>query len=312
MVGGGRPPAPSGRSSVSAAGSSSCPMLTLGLRPAAARGRRRLADRGHRDQQRRGGRLSRAPRREPAARDDPRAVHRDRRARRRLDRVPARRAAPVAPVRRPAPVRGRDDGAGRVPVGPGRERRRRRSRPGRGRRTGRQPGDDRPSSAWSGCPVPGYQVRRLGLGIVGATVAGVVSALLGIGGGIIKVPLMHLAMGVPFRVATATSNMMIGITAAASAVIYLIRGGIDPYVAGPTAIGVFLGATAGSRLAHRVDLAFFGSCSWSSWSSWRSRCSAGGSDDGVRTRAVAGTPERPVAHRRSRTSRSGCWSSASC
>ena len=67
---------------------------------------------------------------------------------------------------------------------------------------------------------------------------------------------MHLAMGVPLRVATATSNMMIGITAAASAVIYLTRGGIDPYVAGPTAIGVFLGATAGSRLAHRVDLRY--------------------------------------------------------
>ncbi len=103
---------------------------------------------------------------------------------------------------------------------------------------------------------PGYRVRRLGLGVVGATGAGVVSALLGIGGGIIKVPLMHLAMGVPFRVATATSNMMIGITAAASAVIYLIRGGIDPYVAGPTAIGVFLGATVGSRLGHRVDLRY--------------------------------------------------------
>jgi len=101
---------------------------------------------------------------------------------------------------------------------------------------------------------PGYRVRNLGLGVVGATGAGVISALLGIGGGIVKVPLMHLAMGVPFRVATATSNMMIGITAAASAVIYLIRGGIDPYVAGPTAIGVFLGATAGSRLSHRVDL----------------------------------------------------------
>jgi uncharacterized membrane protein YfcA len=103
---------------------------------------------------------------------------------------------------------------------------------------------------------PGYRVRRLGLGVVGATGAGVVSALLGIGGGIIKVPLMHLAMGVPFRVATATSNMMIGITAAASAVIYLIRGGIDPYVAGPTAIGVFVGATIGSRLGHRVDLRY--------------------------------------------------------
>ena len=63
-------------------------------------------------------------------------------------------------------------------------------------------------------------------------------------------------MGVPLRVATATSNLMIGITAAASAVIYLLRGGIDPYVAGPTAIGVFLGATAGSRFGHRVDLRY--------------------------------------------------------
>ncbi len=97
-------------------------------------------------------------------------------------------------------------------------------------------------------------MRHLGRGVVGATGAGIMSALLGIGGGIIKVPLMHLSMGVPLRVATATSNMMIGITAAASAVIYVVRGGIDPYVAGPTAIGVFLGATAGSRLAHRVDV----------------------------------------------------------
>jgi hypothetical protein len=102
----------------------------------------------------------------------------------------------------------------------------------------------------------GYRVRNLGRGVVGATGAGVASALLGIGGGIIKVPLMHLSMGVPLRIATATSNMMIGITAAASAVIYVIRGGIDPYVAGPTAIGVFLGATLGSRVAHRVDLRY--------------------------------------------------------
>jgi uncharacterized protein len=99
-----------------------------------------------------------------------------------------------------------------------------------------------------------YAVRNLPLGIVGATWAGVASALLGIGGGIVKVPLMHLAMGIPLRVATATSNLMVGITAAAGAAIYLARGEIDPYVAGPTAIGVFVGASLGSRLAHRVDL----------------------------------------------------------
>jgi uncharacterized membrane protein YfcA len=102
----------------------------------------------------------------------------------------------------------------------------------------------------------GYVVRNMGKGVVGATFAGVVSALLGVGGGIIKVPLMHLTMGVPLRVATATSNLMIGITAAASAVIYLLRGEIDPYVAAPTAIGVFLGATLGSRIAPRIDLRY--------------------------------------------------------
>ena len=118
------------------------------------------------------------------------------------------------------------------------------------------PGDDLAPSHLDRLSGAGYRVRNLPLGIVGSTVAGVISALFGIGGGIVKVPVMHVAMGVPLRVATATSNMMIGITAAASAVIYLTRGGIDPYVAGPTAIGVFLGATAGSRLAHRVQVRY--------------------------------------------------------
>jgi hypothetical protein len=101
---------------------------------------------------------------------------------------------------------------------------------------------------------PDYRVRRLGLGATGSVGAGVVSALLGIGGGAVVVPVMHLAMGVPLRVATATSNLMIGVTATASAIIYLLRGGIDPFVAGPTAIGVFLGATLGARTSHRVDV----------------------------------------------------------
>jgi uncharacterized membrane protein YfcA len=99
-------------------------------------------------------------------------------------------------------------------------------------------------------------IHGLPIGIAGSFGAGIVSALLGIGGGIIKVPLMHLAMGVPLRVATATSNLMIGITGAASAVIYALNGGIDPFVAGPTAIGVFVGASAGSRLAHRIQLRY--------------------------------------------------------
>ena len=102
----------------------------------------------------------------------------------------------------------------------------------------------------------GYRVRNLGRGLLGSIVAGLASALFGIGGGIVKVPVMHLVMGVPLRIATATSNLMIGITAAASAVIYAIHGGIDVFVAGPTAIGVFVGATAGSRFGHRVDLRY--------------------------------------------------------
>lgn len=101
---------------------------------------------------------------------------------------------------------------------------------------------------------PGYAVRNVGFGAVGSVGAGVVSALLGIGGGLVKVPVMNLVMGVPLRVATATSNLMIGVTASASAVIYLLRGEIDPFVAGPTALGVFLGASLGSRTAHRIDL----------------------------------------------------------
>lgn len=102
----------------------------------------------------------------------------------------------------------------------------------------------------------GYLVARLRFGMAGAAGAGVVSALLGVGGGIIKVPVMHLVMGVPLKVATATSNMMIGVTATSSAVIYLLRDQINPYVAGPVAVGVFVGASFGARVINRVDVTF--------------------------------------------------------
>jgi uncharacterized protein len=101
---------------------------------------------------------------------------------------------------------------------------------------------------------PGYRPIRLGAGIGGSVFAGVVSALLGVGGGIVKVPLMHLVMRVPLKVATATSNLMIGVTASASAIVYLLRDGINPLVAGPTAVGVFAGAMVGSRVAQRIDV----------------------------------------------------------
>jgi len=99
-----------------------------------------------------------------------------------------------------------------------------------------------------------YRVRAPIPGAVGGVGGGVVSALLGIGGGLVMVPVMHVVMGVPLRVATATSNLMIGVTASTSALVYLLKGGIDPYATGPAAVGVFVGAAVGSRIAHRVDV----------------------------------------------------------
>jgi uncharacterized membrane protein YfcA len=98
-----------------------------------------------------------------------------------------------------------------------------------------------------GMDVP-YVVTRGGLGLGLMYLAGVVSGLLGIGSGVLKVPAMDLAMHIPMKVSTATSNLLIGLTAAASAVVYFSRGDIDPLIAGPVAIGVLVGATQGSKL----------------------------------------------------------------
>ncbi len=98
-----------------------------------------------------------------------------------------------------------------------------------------------------GCEVS-YRVARTWLGLVLMYVAGMVSGLLGIGSGVLKVPAMDLAMRLPIKVSTATSNFMIGVTAAASAGVYFARGDIDPFVAAPVAGGVLLGAAVGSRL----------------------------------------------------------------
>jgi len=97
-----------------------------------------------------------------------------------------------------------------------------------------------------------YGVRNLRLGMGASFLAGNVSGLLGIGGGIIKVPIMSLVMGIPLRAAIATSNFMIGITAATSAIIYYSRGHMDPTVAIPTALGVLAGAQIGTRLGGRL------------------------------------------------------------
>lgn len=99
-----------------------------------------------------------------------------------------------------------------------------------------------------------YRVTRplVGLGLM--YVAGTVSGMLGIGSGALKVPAMDLAMRLPLKVSTATSNFMIGVTAAASAGVYFARGNIDPFIAGPVCVGVTLGAWLGSRhLMARVN-----------------------------------------------------------
>jgi len=87
-----------------------------------------------------------------------------------------------------------------------------------------------------------YRARHWFAGLSGAGVAGMVSGLLGVGGGFIKVPIMYAVMDIPLGVATATSNFMVGITAAASVFVYYGRGDIYPMVVVPTAAGVFLGA----------------------------------------------------------------------
>jgi uncharacterized membrane protein YfcA len=98
-----------------------------------------------------------------------------------------------------------------------------------------------------------YKVRRLPMGLVASGGAGMVSGLLGVGGGPIKVPVMFLLLGIPFKVATATSNFMIGVTAAASAFIYFSRGDIPLLVAAPTAVGVFVGAAAGTHVMRKAQ-----------------------------------------------------------
>lgn len=82
--------------------------------------------------------------------------------------------------------------------------------------------------------------------------AGVISGLLGIGSGSFKVMAMDVFMKLPLKVSTATSNFMMGVTAAASAGVYLLRGDIDPHIAGPVALGVLAGATIGAQIMQRL------------------------------------------------------------
>jgi hypothetical protein len=85
--------------------------------------------------------------------------------------------------------------------------------------------------------------------------AGLLSALLGIGSGVLKVPAMDTALRLPIKVSSATSNFMIGVTATASAVAYFVRGIITAHIAAPVALGSVLGALLGAKLLLRVSSA---------------------------------------------------------
>lgn len=97
-----------------------------------------------------------------------------------------------------------------------------------------------------------YNVSGVFTGLAMMYGAGTISGLLGIGSGVFKVMAMDLAMKLPLKVSSATSNFMIGVTAAASAGVYFLRGDIDPKIAAPVALGVLAGATVGTRIMQRL------------------------------------------------------------
>jgi len=98
-----------------------------------------------------------------------------------------------------------------------------------------------------------YGVYRVPLGMALMYGAGLISALLGIGSGVLKIPAMDTALRLPIKVSTATSNFMIGVTAAASGGAYFLRGDIVPAVAGPVALGSVVGSLLGARVLMAVS-----------------------------------------------------------
>lgn len=98
-----------------------------------------------------------------------------------------------------------------------------------------------------------YRIRRLPAALAASLVAGAISGLLGVGGGIIKVPVLNTFCGIPIRVAAATSAFMIGVTGAASAFLYFGRGDVALHLTAAVAIGALPGSLLGARLSQRVE-----------------------------------------------------------
>ena len=99
-----------------------------------------------------------------------------------------------------------------------------------------------------------YQIKRMPLAIGASFVAGNLSSLLGIGGGVIKVPVLNGWCGMPLRAAAATSAFMIGVTASAGVIIYYVNGQLLPTAAAAAILGVQLGSTLGLRYTSRVPV----------------------------------------------------------
>ncbi|WP_158821661.1 sulfite exporter TauE/SafE family protein [Granulicella sp. S156] len=97
-----------------------------------------------------------------------------------------------------------------------------------------------------------YRVQQVPLGMALMYGAGLISALLGIGSGVLKIPAMDSALRLPIKVSSATSNFMIGVTAATSAGAYFLRGDIVTAIAGPVALGSVVGSVLGARILMRV------------------------------------------------------------
>jgi uncharacterized membrane protein YfcA len=97
-----------------------------------------------------------------------------------------------------------------------------------------------------------YKVSHIPLGLGSSFFAGILSSLLGIGGGIVNVPIMNLVMGIPMKATIATSSFMIAITTTVGAFIYYYHGYVYPPIVAPLIVGVFLGARIGAELAQRT------------------------------------------------------------
>jgi uncharacterized membrane protein YfcA len=98
-----------------------------------------------------------------------------------------------------------------------------------------------------------YRVKRLPLGLVSSLLAGALSGLLGVGGGIVKVPVLNSFCGIPIRVAAATSAFMIGVTAAASSFVYFGRGDVILPLTSLVALGSLPASLLGAHLSQRVE-----------------------------------------------------------